>query len=304
VSATDDPAAGDVLAVIGAGTMGRGIAYVAAVGGFEVRLVDVDATQLGAALERVEADLEGGVERGKIDREDAHAAQQRVSTTTDVAAAVDGASLVIEAVIERIDVKHEVLREAEAAAPPDAVLATNTSALSITEIAAALDDPPRVVGMHFFNPVPKMRLVELVIGLQTAASTVAVAEDAAGRMGKETVRVEDVPGFATSRLNALIGNEGLRMLEEGVASPEDIDAAARLGLNHPMGPLEMADLVGLDVRLEVLEHLTATLGDRFRPTTLHRRLVAAGRLGRKTGRGIYRYEADGSRVDEPSDLGG
>ncbi len=304
MTADDQPGDDGQLVVIGAGTMGRGIAYVAAVGGYDVRLVDVDPDQLEDATRGIAADLDAGVARGKVSEEGAAAARDRVSTSTDLATAAAGANVVIEAVIERVDVKRDVLREAGAAAAPDAVLATNTSALSITEIAAALDEPGRVVGMHFFNPVPKMKLCELVIGLQTVGATVAAAEGAARRMGKETVRVDDVPGFATSRLNALIGNEGLRMLEEGVASPEDIDTAARLGLNHPMGPLEMADLVGLDVRLEVLEHLTATLGDRFRPTTLHRRLVAAGRLGRKTGRGIYRYDADGSRLDEPSDLGG
>ncbi len=293
----------DALAVIGAGTMGRGIAYAATVGGYEVRLNDVDAEQLDRATRRIEADLAAGVERGKVDAGTAEEARSRLRTTTDLEEACSGTALVIEAVVEAMDVKHDVFRRAEAAAPGDAVLATNTSALSITEIAAALDDPSRGVGMHFFNPVPKMKLCEVVVGLQASEGTVAAAEAAAGRMGKETVRVNDLPGFATSRLNALIGNEGFRMLEEAVATPEDIDTAAKLGLNHPMGPLEMADLVGLDVRLSVLEHLAETLGDRFRPTNVHRRLVAAGRLGRKTGRGIYRYDEDGRRVDEPSDLG-
>lgn len=292
------------VVVVGAGVMGRGIAYAAAVGGADVRLVDVDAGQLEAAAARIGRDLDEGVARGKVDAGEAEAARGRVSTTTDLAAACDGAGLVVEAVVERMDVKHDVLARAEAAAPPDAVLATNTSALSITEVCAALRDPARGVGMHFFNPVPKMRLVELVRGLVTAPETLDRAEAAARAMGKETVRVEDVPGFATSRLNALIGNEGFRMLEEGVAAPEDIDTAARLGLNHPMGPLEMADLVGLDVRLHVLETLEAAFGDRFRPTNVHRRLVAAGRLGRKTGWGVYRYDAEGRRVAEPSDLGG
>jgi 3-hydroxybutyryl-CoA dehydrogenase len=291
------------VAVVGAGTMGRGIAYVAAVAGLETRLADVDPGQLETAGERIEADLRAGTERGKVPAEAADRARDLITATTDLPAACGGAGLVVEAVVERMDVKRQVLRQAEAAAPAGAVLATNTSALSITEIMAGLDDPGRGVGMHFFNPVPKMRLCELVWGLQTADATMDAADAAARRMGKQTVRVQDVPGFATSRLNALLGNEGFRMLEEGVASPEDIDAAARLGLNHPMGPLEMADLVGLDVRLHVLEHLAGTLGDRFRPTTVHRRLVAAGRLGRKAGRGVYRYDADGRRVDEPSDLG-
>lgn len=278
------------VAVVGAGTMGRGIAYVAAVGGAGVRLADVDEAQLRAATDQIERELREGVERGKVSSEQAEAARDGLSTTRQVEVACAGAGLVVEAVPERIDVKHEVLRTAETVAADDAVIATNTSALSVTEIIAGLEDPARGVGMHFFNPVPKMALCEVVVGLQTAQDTTDRAEEAARAMGKQTVRVQDVPGFATSRLNALLGNEGFRMLQEGVASAEDIDRAARLGLNHPMGPLEMADLVGLDVRLEVLEHLTARLGDRFRPTPLHRRLVAAGRLGRKTGRGVYRYD--------------
>jgi 3-hydroxybutyryl-CoA dehydrogenase len=290
------------VAVIGAGAMGRGIAYAAAVADAEVRLADVSQDQLEQARRAIESDLEAGVERGKVSAEQASAVPERLTVTTDIAAACEGASLVIEAVVERMDVKHGVFRTAETAASNDAVIATNTSALSITEIVSALDDPTRGVGMHFFNPVPKMKLCELIRGLQTSTETMDAAEAAARRMGKQTVRVEDVPGFATSRLNALIGNEGFRMLEEGVARPEDIDRAARLGLNHPMGPLEMADLVGLDVRLAVLDHLADTLGERFRPTTVHRNLVAAGRLGRKVGRGVYRYADDGSRLDEPSDL--
>lgn len=289
------------LVVVGAGVMGRGIAAVAAARGAEVRLVDIDDAVLEDARAALGRLWEGMVRRGEL--EDATQAAQRVATTTDLATACADAALVIEAVVERMDVKHEVFRTADAHTPEDAIIATNTSALSVTEICAALRDPGRGVGMHFFNPVPRMRLVELIRGLQTRPETLDAAEEYAHRLGKETVRVEDVPGFATSRLNALIGNEGFRMLEEGVASPEDIDRAARLGLNHPMGPLEMADLVGLDVRLAVLEHLHGTLGERFRPTTIHRKLVAAGRLGRKTGWGVYRYDAEGRRLDEPSDLG-
>lgn len=285
-----------IVSVIGAGLMGRGIAYVAAVGGAQVRLVDVDAAQLEDAVARIGRDLDAGVQRGKVDAEVAHAARERIRTTSTPSDGCRDAALVIEAVIERMDVKHEVLRAAEAVAAADAVLATNTSALSITEIIAALDDPSRGVGMHFFNPVPKMRLVELVRGLQTSPATMDRAEAAAQAWGKQTVRVEDLPGFATSRINALIGNEGMRMLEEGVASAEDIDTAVKLGLNHPMGPLEMGDLVGWDTRLKILEHLESTLGERFRPTNLHRRMVAAGRFGRKSGEGVHRYDADGNRL--------
>jgi 3-hydroxybutyryl-CoA dehydrogenase len=283
------------VTVVGAGAMGRGIAYVAAVAGAATRLVDLDEAQLQDAVRRIEADLATGVERGKLDEEAADAARRRLTTTTDLVDGASGAELVIEAVVERLDVKHQVLRVAEAHAAPDALLATNTSAMSITEIVACLDDPSRGVGMHFFNPVPKMKLCELIRGLQTSDDTLDRAEAAARAMGKETVRVEDLPGFATSRINALIGNEAMRMLEEGVASAEDIDTAIKLGLNHPMGPLEMGDLVGWDTRLDILEYLAGTLGDRFRPTNLHRRLVAAGRYGRKSGHGVHRYDADGRR---------
>jgi 3-hydroxybutyryl-CoA dehydrogenase len=287
----------DTVTVVGAGVMGRGIAYVAAVAGASTRLVDLDPTKLDDAIARIDRDLATGVERGKLDAATAEAARGRLATTTDLAAGCDGAGLVVEAVVERMDVKHGVLRTAEANATSDAVLATNTSAMSITEIVACLDDPSRGVGMHFFNPVPKMRLCELVRGLQTSDATMDRAEAAARAMGKETVRVEDLPGFATSRINALIGNEAMRMLEEGVASAADIDTAVKLGLNHPMGPLEMGDLVGWDTRLDILEYLAGTLGDRFRPTNLHRRLVAAGRYGRKSGHGVHRYDADGRRTD-------
>ncbi len=282
----------EIVTVVGAGLMGRGIAYVAAVAGSTVRLVDLSEDQLASALDRIGDDLDAGVQRGKLDAEVSEQARGRITTSTDIAEATTGAGLVIEAVVERMDVKHDVFRLAEAHASPDAVLATNTSAMSITEIVSCLEDPTRGVGMHFFNPVPKMKLCELIRGLQTSPETMDRAEAAARAMGKQTVRIEDLPGFATSRINALIGNEGMRMLEEGVASAEDIDTAVKLGLNHPMGPLEMGDLVGWDTRLDILEYLAGTLGERFRPTNLHRRLVAAGRLGRKTGHGVHRYDTE------------
>jgi 3-hydroxybutyryl-CoA dehydrogenase len=296
-------AAASTVTVVGAGVMGRGIAYVAALAGYDTRLVDVSSEQLEQAVARIGRDLDTGVERGKVDAADAQAARERLVTTTDLAEGCAGADLVVEAVVERMDVKHEVLAAAERHAAPDAVLASNTSSMSITEIGSALGDPSRCVGMHFFNPVPKMRLCELIRGLQTSDEALDRAEEAGRAMGKETVRVEDLPGFATSRINALIGNEGMRMLEEGVAAPEDIDTAVKLGLNHPMGPLEMGDLVGWDTRLDILDYLADTLGERFRPTNLQRRLVAAGRHGRKSGQGVYRYDADGRRLGEPSDLG-
>jgi len=278
------------VAVVGAGVMGRGIAYAAAVAGAHTTLIDVQPDQLATARRTIDQDLTTGVERGKVAREVADRATELIATSTDIAEGCAGAGLVIEAVVERMDVKHDVFRTAESAAAADAVLATNTSAMSITEIIACLDRPERGVGMHFFNPVPKMKLVELIRGLQTSPETMDRTEAAAQAMGKQTVRVEDLPGFATSRINALIGNEAMRMLEEGVASAEDIDTAIKLGLNHPMGPLEMGDLVGWDTRLDILDYLADTLGDRFKPTNLHRRMVAAGRLGRKSGRGVHRYD--------------
>jgi 3-hydroxybutyryl-CoA dehydrogenase len=285
-------------AVIGAGVMGRGIAQVAALAGHDTRLVDISADQLEDAMRAIGADLDGGVARGKLDPAVAAAALARITTTTDLSTGCDGAELVIEAVVERMDVKHTVLVAAEQAAATDAVLATNTSAMSVTEIVGCLEDPSRGVGMHFFNPVPRMRLCELIRGRATATETLDRAAAAAHGMGKETVRVEDVAGFATSRINALIGAEAMRMLEDRVASAEDIDAAVKLGLNHPMGPLEMGDLVGWDTRLDILEYLAGELGDRFAPTELHRRLVAEGRLGRKSGRGVHRYDADGRRISD------
>lgn len=275
--------------------MGRGIAYVAAAAGAVTRLVDVDPEQLARGIERIHHDLDVGVERGKLDTEAAERARGALVGTTDLAEGCAGAGLVIEAVVERMDVKHEVLRSAERHAATGAVLATNTSAMSVTEIFACLEEPGRGVGMHFFNPVPQMRLCELVRGLRTTDDTLDRAEAAARAMGKETVRIRDLPGFATSRINALIGNEAMRMLEEGVATAADIDTAVRLGLNHPMGPLEMGDLVGWDTRLDILEYLDRMLGDRFRPTELHRRMVADGRLGRKSGHGVHRYDEDGTR---------
>lgn len=275
--------------------MGAGIAYVAAAAGMDVVLYDIGQQQLDAGRGRIRRDLESGVERGRLTSDDAAAAQQRVSASLSLPEAVTGSDVVIEAAVEDMAVKRQLLADTEAHAPPAAVLATNTSALSVTEIMSVLTDPGRGIGMHFFNPVRAMRLCELVLGLETSDPTVAAAESAARAMGKETVRVRDVAGFATSRINAVIGNEAFFMLAEGVASAEDIDTAVKLGLNHPMGPLEMADMVGLDVRLAVLNELRRALGDKYRPAPLMETYVKAGRLGRKVGRGVYEYNDDGSR---------
>lgn len=284
------------IAVLGSGTMGRGIAHVAALGGFATRLYDVAETAITSARAAIGRDLRKGVTLGKVAADDAVSALARLSCTTELATAVEGADLVIEAAPESLALKIELFTAVARHAPADALFASNTSALSITEIGAATGRPDRFAGMHFFNPAHVMRLVELVRGLETAESTLASLAAVSRSMGKEVVTVRDVPGFATSRINALIGNEAFRMLEAGVASAEDLDTAVKLGLNHPMGPFEMVDLVGLDVRLSILEHLHATLGEAFRPTHLHRQFVQAGRLGRKSGRGVHRYDAEGRRI--------
>ncbi|MDQ3451725.1 MAG: 3-hydroxyacyl-CoA dehydrogenase NAD-binding domain-containing protein [Actinomycetota bacterium] len=283
------------ISVLGAGTMGAGIVYVAAAAGMDVRVYDVDGDAVDAGLQRLQRDLDGAVARHRMTADEAGAARARVLASTDLEETVGISDLVVEAVVEDVVVKRDLLTRAEALAGPDTVLATNTSSLSVTEIMAALDDPGRGIGMHFFNPVRAMRLCELVLGLETRAETVGRAEDAAKMMGKQTVRVRDVAGFATSRINAVIGNEAFFMLAEGVASADDIDTAVKLGLNHPMGPLEMADLVGLDVRLAVLNELRRSLGDKYRPAPLLDSYVKAGRLGRKVGRGVYDYDDDGNR---------
>ena len=285
----------EVIAVLGAGTMGRGIAHVAALGGFETRLYDVDARVLEEARSAIHRNLAKGVELGKVDAADAERARSALAAGTDLPSAVGGADLVIEAVPESMEVKIETIRQVEAAAGAEALLASNTSGLSITEMAAVSSRPDRFAGMHFFNPVHIMRLIELVKGLETSEETIATLAAVGERMGKECVTVNESPGFVTSRVNALIGNEAFRMLESGVASAPDIDKALKLGLNHPMGPFELVDLVGLDVRLGVLRHLHATLGDLYRPSRLLVQYVQAGRLGRKTGRGVYEYDADGRR---------
>jgi 3-hydroxybutyryl-CoA dehydrogenase len=284
------------IAVLGAGTMGRGIAQVAAQGGYATRLFDVAGDALARARQGVERTLEKGVGLGKLSRADADASLARLVATDSLAAAVAGADLVIEAVPERMELKIETFRAVARHCPADALFASNTSSLSITEMAAASDRADRFAGMHFFNPVHLMKLVELVRGLESSEAALAAMGEVAARMGKEVVVVREAPGFVTSRINALIGNEAFRMLEAGVASPEDIDKALKLGLNHPMGPFEMVDLVGLDVRLSILEYLHRTLGDTYRPSNLLAQYVKAGRLGRKSGKGVYVYDTEGNRI--------
>ncbi len=278
------------IAVIGGGVMGRGIAYVAAVSGYNVVLQDISAEALEKAKHYIESELSRSVEKGYIKQEQKDTAIENLAYSTDMAAAARNADLVIEAVLELMDVKIDVFQKLDQYAPAHAVLATNTSTMSPTEIAAQTSRPEKCVAMHFFNPPHKMKLIEIVRGLDTSNETVAIAKAVAKQMNKESVEVNEYPGFVTSRMNCLIGNEAMYMLMEGVASAEDIDKAIKLGLNHPMGPLELADLVGLDTRLRNLEYLHKTLGEKYRPCPLLVKYVKAGRLGRKSGGGFYNYD--------------
>jgi 3-hydroxybutyryl-CoA dehydrogenase len=279
------------IAVLGAGIMGRGIAYAAALGGFTTLLQDPDGIQLERAADEISATLERSVATGKVEGTDAAAAHRRLEIVRPMEEAARRADLSIEAAPERIEIKVELFASLDRLAPPPAILASNTSSLSITEMAAATRRPAQVVGMHFFNPVHRMKLLEVVRALETSEETVAAACAVGTAMGKECVVVRESPGFVTSRINAMIGNEAFYMLQEGVASARDIDKALKLGLNHPMGPFELVDLVGLDTRLAILRFLHRTLGEKFRPCPLMEQYVAAGRLGRKSGRGVYEYEA-------------
>lgn len=277
------------LAVLGAGIMGHGIAHAAIAAGYTTRLYDVAQGPLLKAVDAIESIVATGVERGKVTSADGAAMLARLSTTTSVAEAVNGVGVVIEAAPEQLALKLTLLTQVQTFAPGDAVVASNTSALGITEMAAVLDRPGRMGGMHFFNPVHKMKLVEVVRAPETSDDTVQVMTAVAVAMGKETVLVKESPGFITSRINAMIGNEAFYMLQAGVASARDIDKALKLGLNHPMGPFELVDLVGLDTRLSILQYLHRTLGEKFRPCPLLEQHVAAGRLGRKVGQGVYDY---------------
>jgi len=277
------------IAVLGAGTMGHGIAHAAMAAGYETVLFDVSEAMLDKGQNAIRGIVQKGVDLGKVAAGDAEAILDRLTLTRSLADAVRDAGMVIEAIPEKIELKLSTFTEVEKHAPEEAVLATNTSALSITEIAAVLDRPQRMAGMHFFNPVHRMKLVEIVRALESSAETLEAIAQVAARMGKETVLVRESPGFVTSRINAMIGNEAFYMLQEGVASARDIDKALKLGLNHPMGPFELVDLVGLDTRLSILQYLHRTLGEKFRPCPLLEQHVRAGRLGKKAGRGVYDY---------------
>jgi 3-hydroxybutyryl-CoA dehydrogenase len=290
------PQQGNIV-VVGAGLMGTGIAHAFVSAGHEVRLVDVDQAALDRAAGAVGAILDDGVRRSKTTAQEARAARARLHASRDLAEALRSATadLLVETASESLQVKLAIAREADRLLPPHALIATNTSALSVTEIGAATGRAERTLGMHFFNPVHKMKLIEIVRGVATGDESIATALAWGASIGKTAIVVNEAPGLTTSRMSALMGNEAMRMLMEGVASAEDIDAAMRLGFNHPMGPLELGDLTGWDTRLAVLTYLHSALGERFRPCPLIAKLVKSGRVGRKAGKGVYEY-ADGVRV--------
>jgi len=290
----------ETIAVIGAGTMGHGIAQVAALAGFKVLLNDVDRESLARGVSAIERNLAKGIQLAKLTEDDRDRTLQHIHGTTNLDECAQ-ADLIIEAAPEKLDLKKEVLRQLESASDRPFIFASNTSSLSITEIGSASKRPGAVIGMHFFNPVHIMRLVEIVVGEKTSAETVNVVKGIGEKMRKEPIVVKDVPGFASSRLGVALGLEAMRMFEQGVASAQDIDTAMELGYNHPMGPLKLTDLVGLDVRLNIAEYLHRELGsEAFRPPEVLRRLVSEGKLGKKTGQGFYDWSKEDARPAQSS----
>jgi 3-hydroxybutyryl-CoA dehydrogenase len=284
------------IVVVGAGLMGTGITHAFLANGHHVTLVDTNGNALNQARQSITKIFGDGVRLGKTTEADVAGALARMTCAEHLRGASDDTALVMETVTENLAIKQAIVREAEACFKAGTVIATNTSALSITEIASVAKMPAHVIGMHFFNPVHKMKLVEIVRGLETSDETVARARAWASAIGKTSIEVNEAPGFTTSRISALLGNEAMYMLSEGVASAEDIDTSLRMAFNHPMGPLELGDLTGWDTRLAVLQYLHQTLGEKFRPCPLIIKLVKAGRHGRKTGRGIYEYDDKGAKI--------
>lgn len=286
----------DRLLVVGAGTMGRGIAHVASLAGFDVSVSDKDAAAVQKALATIRADMKKGVEKGKLAQADMDAALGRLRESADLGADATRADVVIEAVFEDMALKTKLIALLDEHMPANALLGSNTSSLSLTDLARAAKRPARVVGTHFFNPVHLMALLEIVVAEQTSPEALEAAKRLAQRLGKTAIVVKDAPGFATSRLGVCLGLEAIRMLEQGVASAADIDTALKLGYRHPMGPLELTDLVGLDVRLNIADYLASKLtGDQYKAPQTLRRLVAEGKLGKKSGEGFYRW-VDGNPV--------
>ncbi len=288
------------IAVIGAGTMGRGIAHVAALGGYRTILEDLLPNALRRAETEIRTNLDKAIELGKVSVDDAKGTMARLEYAGSVEEAAREADLVIEAVPEEMESKIEIFTLLDKICRPGTILASNTSSLSVTEIASVTYRARKCIGMHFFNPVHKMKLLEIVRALETDDDTLATCSAVGRRMGKEIVAIKESPGFITSRINAMIGNEAFYMLQEGIASAADIDKALKLGLNHPMGPFELVDLVGLDTRLSILEYLHKSLGEKYRPAPLLVQYVKAGRVGKKSGRGVYEYPEEQSKKREPA----
>jgi 3-hydroxybutyryl-CoA dehydrogenase len=282
--------------VVGAGLMGTGIVHAFAINGYTVKLVDTNAQAAASSVEQIHRLLADGIKLGKMDEAARQSATQRITIADRIGADASGVSLLVETATENLEIKRDILRQADDALKAEALIATNTSALSISELAAATRRPDRVVGMHFFNPVHKMKLVEIVRGLQTSEETIERARKWTASLQKTSIVVNEAPGFTTSRMSAMMGNEAMYMLSEGVATAEDVDTAMRMAFNHPMGPLELGDLTGWDTRLSVLQYLHQSLGEKFRPCPLILKMVKAGRFGRKVGKGVYEYDADGRKV--------
>lgn len=280
-----------LFGVIGSGIMGRGIAHVAAQNGYNVILQDISEEALAKALKLIEKELDKGIERGKTSAEEKITTLKNLKTTTKIDDLAN-CDYIIESAPEDLKIKMPIFERLDQICPPHTILATNTTSQSITKIASATKRPDKVIGAHFFNPVHKMKLLEMIRGLETSPETAAVTKEVALKMNKELVEIKEFPGFVTSRMNAVIGNEAFNMLMEGLGTPQDIDKACKLGLNHPMGPFEMIDLVGLDTRLKSLEYLYESLGEKYRPCPLHVQYVLAGRLGRKVGKGVYEYNTE------------
>lgn len=282
------------VGVLGSGQMGRGTAHVAALAGYKVIFYNHRLVTLEKALKYIETELDKGIERGKTTQEDKERTLTNI-TITDQLSDLAKADFLIESLPEVLEVKQQAFAELDKLCGPEVIFATNTTSLSITELASVTDRPDRFIGMHFFNPVHKMKLIEMVNGLETSPETTAITKELGISFGKEVVTVKESPGFVTSRIQAIIGNEAFIMLNEGLASAEDIDKACKLGLNHPMGPFEMIDFVGLDTRLKSLEYLSKMFGDKYKPAPLHVQYVKAGRYGKKVGKGVYEYDENGKK---------
>jgi 3-hydroxybutyryl-CoA dehydrogenase len=284
------------IIVVGSGLMGVGIAHAFVTRGFAVHVIDNNEAALERGKQKIAGIITDGVKLGKVTPADAEQAAARLTGSTALAGNGGDAALLIETATENLAIKQAIMRDAEAELPAEAIIATNTSALSITEIASATKNPKRVAGMHFFNPVQKMKLVEIIRGLETSPEVIERIKDWTAAIGKTSITVNEAPGFTTSRMSAMMGNEAMYMLAEGVASAEDIDTSLRMAFNHPMGPLELGDLTGWDTRLAVLQYLHGVLGEKFRPCPLIIKMVKSGRHGRKTGKGVYEYDAAGNKV--------